>query len=171
MIGSFKKSQVGTVIEGNAIFTHLFFMRISLWISRLPLALFRQGINFIIELFLPKPTNWVELGSGLFGSGLLGSGLLIWKKISIHELEGKARIRPDILRVVLSPYVQYCPCEASVIQAYHFGKKDFDLGVGGECQDTSRHFEGSFGSIRTILPNVRPRRKKWAKNQNLDERN
>ena len=24
----------------------------------------------------------------------------------------KARTRPDILRVVLGPYVQYCPCEA-----------------------------------------------------------
>ena len=27
------------------------------------------------------------------------------------------------------------------VQAYHFGKKDFDLGVGAEGQDTSRHFE------------------------------
>ena len=26
---------------------------------------------------------------------------------------GKARTRPNILRVVLGPYVQYCPCEAS----------------------------------------------------------
>ena len=24
-----------------------------------------------------------------------------------------ARTRPDILKVVLGPYVQYCPCEAS----------------------------------------------------------
>ena len=31
-------------------------------------------------------------------------------------------------------------------------KKDFELGVGGEGQDTSRNFEGSFGSIRAILP-------------------
>ena len=38
------------------------------------------------------------------------------------------------------------------VQAYHFGKKDFELGVGGEGQDTSRHFEDSFGSIRAILP-------------------
>ena len=30
-------------------------------------------------------------------------------------------------------------------------KKDFELGVGGEGQDTSRHFEGSFGPIRSIL--------------------
>ena len=29
-------------------------------------------------------------------------------------------------------------------QAFHFRKKDFKLGVGGEGQDTSRHFEGSF---------------------------
>ena len=26
---------------------------------------------------------------------------------------GKARTRPEILRIVLGPYVQYCPCEAS----------------------------------------------------------
>ena len=31
-------------------------------------------------------------------------------------------------------------------------KKDFELCVGGEGQDTSQHFEGSFGSIRAILP-------------------
>ena len=30
-----------------------------------------------------------------------------------QELEGKARTRPEILRVVLGPYVQNCPCEAS----------------------------------------------------------
>ena len=33
--------------------------------------------------------------------------------ISSYELEGTARTRPDILKVVLGPYVQYCPCEAS----------------------------------------------------------
>ena len=38
------------------------------------------------------------------------------------------------------------------VQAFHFGKIYFELGVGGEGQDTSRHFEGSFGSIRAILP-------------------
>ena len=38
------------------------------------------------------------------------------------------------------------------VHAFHFGKKYFELGVGGEGQDTSRHFEGSFGSIRAILP-------------------
>ena len=35
------------------------------------------------------------------------------KIISIKELKGKARTRAGILRVVLGPYVQYCPCEAS----------------------------------------------------------
>ena len=30
--------------------------------------------------------------------------------------------------------------------------KYFKLGVGGDSQDMSRHFEGSFGSIRAILP-------------------
>ena len=38
------------------------------------------------------------------------------------------------------------------VQAFHFGKKDFDLGVGEEGQNTSRHFDGSFESIRVILP-------------------
>ena len=33
------------------------------------------------------------------------------------------------------------------VQAYHFGKKNFEIGVGEEGQDTSRHFEGTFGSI------------------------
>ena len=28
-------------------------------------------------------------------------------------LEGTARTRPDISKVVLGPYVQYCSCEAS----------------------------------------------------------
>ena len=49
---------------------------------------------------------------------------------------------------------------------YRFRKIDFKLGVQGEGQDTSRHFEGSFGFIRAI-PNtadVRPR----SKNQNLN---
>ena len=32
------------------------------------------------------------------------------------------------------------------------GGTDLELGVGGEDQNTSRHFEGSFGSIRAILP-------------------
>ena len=31
-------------------------------------------------------------------------------------------------------------------------KNDFELGVRGVGQDTSQHFEGSFGSIRAILP-------------------
>ena len=31
-------------------------------------------------------------------------------------------------------------------------KNYFELGVGGDSQDTSRHFEGSFRSIRAILP-------------------
>ena len=36
-----------------------------------------------------------------------GSGL------SSLELDGTTRTRPDNLEVVLGPYVQYCPCEAS----------------------------------------------------------
>ena len=38
------------------------------------------------------------------------------------------------------------------VQAYHFGKNDFELGVGGEGQYTSQNIEGSFGSIRALLP-------------------
>ena len=38
------------------------------------------------------------------------------------------------------------------VQAYQLGKNDFELGVGGEGQDTSQNFEGSFGSIRALLP-------------------
>ena len=38
------------------------------------------------------------------------------------------------------------------VQAFHFGKNYFELGVGGEGQDTSRNIESSFGSIRAILP-------------------
>ena len=38
------------------------------------------------------------------------------------------------------------------VQAFHFGKNDFELGVVGDGEDTSRHFEGSFRSIRAILP-------------------
>ena len=38
------------------------------------------------------------------------------------------------------------------VQAYHFEKKDFELGVGWKGQDTYRHFKGIFGSIRAILP-------------------
>ena len=38
------------------------------------------------------------------------------------------------------------------VQAFHFGKTDFELGVGGGGQDISRQFEVSFGSIRAILP-------------------
>ena len=30
-----------------------------------------------------------------------------------NSLKGEARTRPDIFRVFLGPYVQYCPCEAS----------------------------------------------------------
>ena len=41
-------------------------------------------------------------------------------------------------------------------QEYHVGKNYFELGVGGEGQDTSRHFEGGFGSKRVKLLNVRP---------------
>ena len=34
------------------------------------------------------------------------------KMISSQELEGTARTRPDFLKVVLGPYVQYCKCQA-----------------------------------------------------------
>ena len=37
------------------------------------------------------------------------------------------------------------------VQAFHFGKNNFELGVGADGQVTSRYFEGSFGSIRAIM--------------------
>ena len=40
----------------------------------------------------------------------------------------------------------------SGLQFDNLKKKDFELGVGGEGQDTSRHFEGGFGSMRAIQP-------------------
>ena len=41
-----------------------------------------------------------------------------------------------------------------MVQAFHFafGKNNFELGVEGKGQDTSRNFEGNIGSIRAILP-------------------
>ena len=42
-----------------------------------------------------------------------GSGLSLYKKYFELGVGGKARTRLDILRVVLSPFVQYCQCEAS----------------------------------------------------------
>ena len=38
------------------------------------------------------------------------------------------------------------------VQAFRFRKNDFELGIGGDGQDTSGHFEGYFRSIRAILP-------------------
>ena len=52
------------------------------------------------------------------------------KRISSLELEGKARTRPDIWRVIFGPYVQYCPCEASeqkLEQRPKFGPKELEL--------------------------------------------
>ena len=45
------------------------------------------------------------------GGGVQASHL--GKKDFELEVGGKARTRPNILRVVLGPYVQYCQCEAS----------------------------------------------------------
>ena len=53
---------------------------------------------------------------------------------------------PSIKRVKVSHVIVEC------IVIIHFEIKDFELGIGGEGQDTSGHFEGSFGSIRAILP-------------------
>ena len=38
------------------------------------------------------------------------------------------------------------------VQAYRFGKKDFELGVGRGGQDTSRHFEGGLGPYVQYWP-------------------
>ena len=65
-----------------------------------------------------------------------GPRLLSWKQFS------------QKIRVTNPPP----PLKGGGGQAFNFGKKDFKLGVGGEGQDTSCHFEGSFGSICAILP-------------------
>ena len=39
-----------------------------------------------------------------------------------------------------------------LFQAYHFGKNYFELGVGGEGQDTSRNIESSFGPYVQYCP-------------------
>ena len=52
------------------------------------------------------------------------------KRISSKELEGKARTRLEILRVVLGQYMQYCHCEASeqkLEQKPKYGLKDIEL--------------------------------------------
>ena len=38
------------------------------------------------------------------------------------------------------------------VHACYFEKHDFTLGVKGEGHDTSRHFAGSFWSMRAMLP-------------------
>ena len=39
-----------------------------------------------------------------------------------------------------------------MVQAFHFGKKDFELGVGGEGQDTSQHLRVVFGPYMQYYP-------------------
>ena len=59
------------------------------------------------------PTVHVVISRTTYGDGGGFQAYHFGKRISSKELEGKARTRPDILRVILGPYVQYCPCEAS----------------------------------------------------------
>ena len=42
--------------------------------------------------------------------------------------------------------------KTQVLKESHFGKTDFELGVGGEGQDMSRYFEGSFGPYVQYCP-------------------
>ena len=56
---------------------------------------------------------WSTLSTFLIKGGGGFRPFVLKKQISSQELEAKARIRPDILRVVLGSYVQYCQCEAS----------------------------------------------------------
>ena len=44
------------------------------------------------------------------------------------------------------------PLKGGGFRPITFEKKDFELGVGGVGQNTSRHLEVSFGTTRTILP-------------------
>ena len=65
-----------------------------------------------------------ELGGGVRPFTL--RKIRIWSK----EFEGKVRTRPEILRVVLSRYVQYCPYEASeqkLVQKPKSEQKEIEL--------------------------------------------
>ena len=59
-----------------------------------------------------KEVCWIYVIAQLKGGGG-GSAYHFGDKDFELGVGGKARTRPDILRVVLGPYVQYCPCEAS----------------------------------------------------------
>ena len=43
----------------------------------------------------------------------MGSGLSLWKKVFRAKGLWEGQDTSQHLRVVLGPYVQYCPCEAS----------------------------------------------------------
>ena len=49
------------------------------------------------------------------------------------------------------------------VQAYRFGKKDLELGVGRGGQDTSRHFEGGLGPYVQYWPIEASEQKIWQK--------
>ena len=69
-----------------------------------------------IHNFPHKMSIKPKIKGGGGGGGGGGSGLSFWKnnfELRIGGEVGKARTRPDILMVVLGPYVQYCPGEAS----------------------------------------------------------
>ena len=57
------------------------------------------------------------------------------------------------------------------VQAYNFGNFYFEKRVEGEGQDTSRQFEGGFGSMRTIIyPCEASEQKCMVKHQNLNQK-
>ena len=72
--------------------------------------------------------------------------------VEIYQTEYKFRILLAESRAPKISVLSMFKGGGGGVQAYQFGKKDFELGVGGEGQDTSRDFDGSFGSIRAILP-------------------
>ena len=53
------------------------------------------------------------------------------------------------------------------VQAYHFEKKDFELGDGGEGQDTSRIVTVVLGPYVQYCP-CEASEQNWGKNQNLN---
>ena len=63
----------------------------------------------ICNLYVNHSENKIKTVKGVGD----GSGLSRWKNYFELGSGVEARTRPDILRVVLGPYVQYCPCEAS----------------------------------------------------------
>ena len=88
---------------------------------------------FIKTRFLGPPNAEWQVRNGLFYSNFM-----IWAFFQ------------DKAIIMAESCVAFCNTAFS--HNYHFRKNDFELGLGGGGQDTSQHFEGSFGPIGAIMP-------------------